>query len=216
LYWFVWLVLNWINRHEVRVQRGTPFREEESRRREDPQEIPGQSARDRREGPEGKDWRFGQKEVFGSVGPDCRTVLFPHQKANPFETRRRPILLRGQCYTPYLRNDGNSLSGPPRRGLLPIHRLQRWVSLWPVITSLSNASIDYRDHTYHPFVHIIIIPIIRQIWLLYYNYYYCLMIYDLLSNLYPISQPFLLLFGFIIRNHNKKKNIVFNFTSKVL
>jgi len=65
--------------HEVAVQGGAPVWEEESWGGEDQEEISGQGSCHCWEVSKGQDWRFGQKEVPGSLRSHSWTVLLPHQ-----------------------------------------------------------------------------------------------------------------------------------------
>merc|ERR1712072_790123 len=68
-----------------------------------------------------QNWRFGQKEVPGSLRSHSWTVLLPHQEENQPETGRRALLLREQRDPTHLRHHGLLVPGAPRRGLFPVH-----------------------------------------------------------------------------------------------
>merc|ERR1712243_336245 len=78
----------------------------------------------------GQNWRFGQKEVPGSLRSHSRTVLLPHKEENQPGARGRPLLLCQQRHPPHLCHHGFLVPGAPRGGLLPLHCLLRRVSLW--------------------------------------------------------------------------------------
>merc|ERR1712210_95454 len=76
--------------HEVAVQGGAPLREEEGRWGEDQEEISRQSSSHCREVTKGQNWRFGQKEVPGSLRSHSWAVLLPHKEENQPEAGGRP------------------------------------------------------------------------------------------------------------------------------
>jgi len=128
---------------EVAIQRRTSLREEEGWGREDQEEISRQSASDRGEVSQGKDWWPGQKEVSGSLWFDCWPILLSHQEEDQFETRRCAFLFCQQCDSPYLRHHGIPLSGAPWRRFLPVHRVLRRVRLRRVVSRVKEHLSKY-------------------------------------------------------------------------
>merc|ERR1711902_315401 len=79
----------------------------------------------------------------GSLRSHCWPVLFPHQEKDQSPTRGRSLLLCQQRHPPHLRHYGVTVSGTPRRRLLPLHRVLRRERLRQLILLQSVWTLDF-------------------------------------------------------------------------